>query len=287
MQYCGLEKQRSTWAVSDRGGFAWLMSGDCRIVNQFMTCSMRKMSNDGVCWPMTEPSLPLRDGFLLSPRTVSYIDALIREGDKFHYSKWLRRVREGEAQAKQGLRTFISKNLIAPEIGNQTGTSDGIWPNLKLMTRAAPTPGALRRPHPQAESKTPKARVMRWLERISSAWDEFQASRTRDAVYGYLDAVFAIVEHYRVRRRTNRLLRHAAKFSGLPLENNADPFAAVIRCTSGNGVDSKTISKWARALRYVAHCKGPRTRLKTFMKEAGGVNACADRYAKYLRRSRR
>jgi len=27
-------------------------------------------------------------------------------------------------------------------------------------------------------------------------------------------------------------------------------------------------------LRYVAHCKKPRTRLKTFMKEVGGVNAC-------------
>jgi hypothetical protein len=128
---------------------------------------------------------------------------------------------------------------------------------------------------------------MRWLERISIAWDDFQASRTRDAVYGYLDAVFAIVEHYRVRRRTKRLLRRAAKFSGLPLENNADPFTAVIRCTSGNGVDSKTISKWARALRYVAHRKKPRTRLKTFVKEVGGVNACADKYAKYLRRSRR
>ena len=128
---------------------------------------------------------------------------------------------------------------------------------------------------------------MRWLERISIAWDDFQASRTRDAVYGYLDAVFAIVEHYRVRRRTKRLLRRAAKFSGLPLENNADPFTAVIRCTSGNGVDSKTISKWARALRYVARCKVPPTQLKTFMKEAGGVNACADLYARYFGRRAR
>ena len=123
---------------------------------------------------MTELFLPLRDSFLLSPRTASYMDALIREGDKFDYSKWLERVREGEAQAKQGLRTFISKDLIAPEIGNQTGTSDGIWPNSKLMTRTVPTPRALRRPHPQAESKTPKARVMRQLERISSAWDDFR-----------------------------------------------------------------------------------------------------------------
>lgn len=40
-------------------------------------------------------------------------------------------------------------------------------------------------------------------------------------------------------------------------------------------------------LRYVAYCKKPRTRLKTFMTEAGGVNACADRYTKLKRRRNR
>jgi hypothetical protein len=127
---------------------------------------------------------------------------------------------------------------------------------------------------------------MRWLERISSAWDHFQASRTRDAVYGYLDAVFAIVKHFKVRRKTKKLVRHAFKSAGLPFDKAADPFTAVIRCTSED-IDSKTVSKWARALRYVARSKVSPTQLKTFMKEAGGVNACADRYAKYLRRSRR
>ena len=62
---------------------------------------------------MTGPSLPLRDSFLLSPRTAIYIDALIRDGDKFDYSEWLQTVREGEAQAKQGPATFISEDLVA------------------------------------------------------------------------------------------------------------------------------------------------------------------------------
>ena len=78
----------------------------------------------------------------------------------------------------------------------------------------------------------------------------------------------------------------AKKISGLPLENSADPFTVVIRCTCADRADSKTISKWARALQYVAHCKMPRTRLKMFMKKAGRVDACADRYAKYLGRIR-
>jgi hypothetical protein len=153
------------------------------------------------------------------------------------------------------------------------------------MTRATPLPKA--RSHHEPRNKTPKARLRRRLEKIRDAWDEFQASRARDAVYGYLDAVFAIVYHYRTRRRTKKLLRHAFKFANLPFDRNADPFTAVIRCTCDDEIDSKTISKWSRALRYVAHCKKPQTRLKTFMKEAGGVNACANLYARYFGRARR
>ena len=119
------------------------------------------------------------------------------------------------------------------------------------------------------------------------ARDDFQTSRARDAVYGYLEAVLAIVMHYKVRRKTKKLLRHAFKSAGLSFHKNADPFTAIIRCTSGHSADSKTVSKWARALRYVARCKAPPIRLKTFMKEAGGVNACADGYAKYFERRAR
>jgi hypothetical protein len=107
------------------------------------------------------------------------------------------------------------------------------------------------------------------------------------ALYEYLNAVFAIVEHYRTRRRTNKLLRYAFEFADQPLDKNADPFTAVIRCTCNGAADNKTISKWARALRYVARCKKPRSRLKAFMTEAGGVNACAARYAKYFGRGGR
>ena len=96
------------------------------------------------------------------------------------------------------------------------------------------------------------------LEKIRDAWDEFQASRTRDAVYGFLGAVFEMVMHYKVRRRTKKLLRHAFKFAELPFDRNADPFSTVIRCASDDNADNKTISKWARALRYVARCKKPR-----------------------------
>jgi hypothetical protein len=95
---------------------------------------------------MIELSLPLRDSLLLSPRTADYMAALIREGDKFDYSKWLQRVREEEAQTKQDPPTFIWRDLVAAEIVNH-GKSNGIWPNAKLMPRVVPNPRALRRAH--------------------------------------------------------------------------------------------------------------------------------------------
>jgi hypothetical protein len=224
---------------------------------------------------------------MLSPRTAKYVAALIREGDNFDYHKWLKRVREEEAPAQHVPTAFSSGKLVAAEIGNLISKSDyrGTWPNSVLVTRAAPLPKA--RSHNEPRNKTPKARLRRLLEKVRDAWDDFQASRARDAVYGYLEAVFAIVEHYRTRRRTNKLLRHAFKFAHLPLDKPADPFTVVIRCTCGDEIDIKTISKWARALRYVAHSKGPKTRVETFMKEAGGVNACAELYARYFGRARR
>jgi hypothetical protein len=132
--------------------------------------------------------------------------------------------------------------------------------------------------------RTSVTRMTRRLEKVRDAWDVFQASRARDAVYGYLDAVFAIVTRYKVRGRATRLLRRAFEFAKLPFDKNADPFTVIIRCTSSGDSDNKTISKWARALRYVARYKAPSTQLKMFMKQAGGVNACAEMYASYLRR---
>jgi hypothetical protein len=236
---------------------------------------------------MIETSSTSRAPSLLSPRTANYVAALIRQGDNFDYFKWLQKVREEEGRAKQIPPTFTSGKIIASEIDPPIGTTDCRSASLNSgpapMTRAAPLPKA--RSHNEPRNKTPKARLRRLLEKVRDAWDDFQASRARDAVYGYLEAVFAIVEHYKVRRRTQRLLRHAFKFANLPFAKNADPFTAVICCTCDENFDSKTISKWARALRYVAHCKKPQMRLKTFMKDAGGVNACAAGYSKLRRRS--
>ena len=151
------------------------------------------------------------------------------------------------------------------------------------MVKSVPAVRPIRRSGQASRDPASKDRLRQWVEKVEIAWHDFQANRARDAVYGYLEAAFAIVMHYRVRRRTKRLLRHAFRFADLRFDQDTDPFTAIIRCTSSDAVDSKMISKWARALRYAGRSKPAEMPLKVFMKNAGGVNGCAAGYAKWLR----
>jgi len=220
---------------------------------------------------------------MLPSRTAKYVEAMNREGDNFDYNKWIQGVREEEAEAISFGETMASAT------GNLTDTPDlrDAWVNSGLVPQAKSTqvPSAVYRLDQKIREKSPQDRLRRRLMRVSDAFDEFQESRVRDAVFKYLAVVFAVVVDHKGRRRTRRLVRRAFQFAGLPFDKNADPFAAVIRCTCERKVDNKSISKWARALRYVAYCKKPRTPLKTFVKTMGGVNGCAERYAKYFGRS--
>jgi hypothetical protein len=224
-----------------------------------------------------------REPSLMSPRTIKYVDAVIREG--FDYNRWLEEVREEEAQTKRAEARGTSGELGPAAITHAYADEQHGRPNPtpRLLPKIIQVPRALHRPLRQAKSQTRKPRLTRWLEKVRRASGEFQGSRKRDGVYIFLERVFEIVMHYKV-RRTNRLLRHAFAFANLPFDGDADAFSVVIRCTSERDIDNKTISKYARALRYASRRKGPDMRLKTFIKKTGGLNACAARYARYYGR---
>ena len=61
---------------------------------------------------------------MLSPRTAKYVEARIREGDDFDYRRWLRWVREEEAQAKQIPVAYSSGESVAPGKSDLTNTPD-------------------------------------------------------------------------------------------------------------------------------------------------------------------
>jgi hypothetical protein len=228
---------------------------------------------------------------MLSPRTAKYVEALIREGDSFSPHEWVSKTLRQEAELKRRQALFasgeISRLELADENSVSTASNTQITSRPALPLRRSINGSGECRTAQKAKNENPDTRLRRRLSKVCDAFDDFQEGRARDAVYGYLEEVYGLVVHYKVRRKTNRLLRRAFKFAGLPFDKKADPFAVVFRCTSENALDSKTISKWARVLRYVGHCKVPRMQMKAFMKELGGINACADRYAKYIGRGRR
>src|SRR5438105_3755460 len=81
------------------------------------------------------------------------------------------------------------------------------------------------------------------LLRVRSAWEDFQASRTRNAIYGYLSAVFELVIWWITEDRAVSRARWALQLQHLDLPTTDEPFAAVIRCTSDPGkVDKRTRS---------------------------------------------
>ncbi len=123
------------------------------------------------------------------------------------------------------------------------------------------------------------------LTRVRIAWDECQASRDRNAIYGYLTAVFDLVIWWTAEDRAIDRARWALRLCRLDLPITDEPFAAVILCTADPGkVDKRTRSKWSRVLRYAAECKTNAEPLATFIQQKGGINECAERFARWLGR---
>lgn len=120
------------------------------------------------------------------------------------------------------------------------------------------------------------------LERLEREWHDYQSSRDRDGVYGYLSAVFDLVTwwaRYDIARVYAR--RAMCLKAGQPVDHVPEPFAAIIQCTADPAkVDYRMRSKRSRALRYSARFKRQKETLTGFMKRKGGINACATRFAR-------
>jgi hypothetical protein len=114
------------------------------------------------------------------------------------------------------------------------------------------------------------------LLRLQIAWDDCQASRARDAIYGYLTAVFNLVAWWTAEKSALERARQALRLRGITPFDHEEPVAAVIRCTADPAkVDKRTRSKWSRALRYALEYKSHSEPLDQFIKRKGGINACA------------
>ena len=112
------------------------------------------------------------------------------------------------------------------------------------------------------------------LQRMESAWEDYQSSRDRDGIYRYLTPLFELVTwwaHYDIAEIYAR--RAMCLKAGRPVDYVPEPFAAIILCTADSTkVDYRTRSKWSRALRYAAKFKRRSESLTSFVKRKGGIN---------------
>jgi hypothetical protein len=126
------------------------------------------------------------------------------------------------------------------------------------------------------------------LLRVRSAWEECQASRARNAIYGYLSAVFDLVMWWAAEKRAIDRARKALWLQNIWPSDHDEPFAAIIRCTADpSKVDKRTRSKWSRVLRYAAEYKSPSEPLAQFVQRKCGINECAARFTRCLGRGGR
>jgi hypothetical protein len=119
------------------------------------------------------------------------------------------------------------------------------------------------------------------LLRVRIAWEECQARRDRNAIYGYLSAVFDLVMWWKAEDRAIGRARWALRLQGAEAPTTDEPFAMVIFCTADRQkVDKRTRSKWSRVLRYSAEYKLHGESLAAFVRRKGGINKCAARFAR-------
>ena len=69
------------------------------------------------------------------------------------------------------------------------------------------------------------------LSRVRIAWEDCQSSRDRNAIYGYISAVFDLLMWWKAEDRVVSRARWALRLNRKDLTND-EPFAAVILCTS-------------------------------------------------------
>jgi hypothetical protein len=130
-------------------------------------------------------------------------------------------------------------------------------------------------------NRTTRAEIEQGLAEVRKAWQKYRAKHGREAVYIYLEAVFALVRRWQRLNCALKNSRAALRLQHGAPQMKAEPFGIVIFCTGDPKVaDAKTRSKWSRVLRYAARTKPPGQRLTDFVKINGGLNECARKLAR-------
>jgi hypothetical protein len=136
-------------------------------------------------------------------------------------------------------------------------------------------------PHSKLTPK-PSSTVEADLAKVAQVWTRYRSTNGRDAVYMYLEMVFAVVRRWQRRECSKKNARAILRLRNGVRRMRIEPFSILIFCTADPKVaDAKTRSKWSRALRYARIAKPTDQPLTAFIKSNGGINACAGMFAQW------
>jgi hypothetical protein len=114
------------------------------------------------------------------------------------------------------------------------------------------------------------------IAKARKAWDEYKENRkyNKNAVYGYLQVVFDLVQQWEKRGVADKYSLEALKQHDFPIRMKADPYARVICCSSD--AEPKKRSKWAIIMQWVAANNKKARSFTEFVTKNGGLNKCVE-----------
>jgi len=127
----------------------------------------------------------------------------------------------------------------------------------------------------------PSSTVEADLAKVVDVWAMYRSTNGRDAVYMYLEMVFAVVRRWQRLECSKKNSRAILRLRNGAQRMRIEPFSILIFCTADPKVaDAKTRSKYSRVLRYARIAKPADQPLTAFIKSNGGLNECARRFAR-------
>lgn len=137
----------------------------------------------------------------------------------------------------------------------------------------------------RAEFETWRGELKCDLRSMRDAWKNYQASKSRIAIYSYLEAVFDTVIKWKKRKKWRWAMEEVMASCRARNDLRADPYSVFLFCTADRDkVDHRARSKWSRALKWAEKKKPVLDPLAKFLTSQGGLNACATKYSE-LRKS--
>jgi hypothetical protein len=116
------------------------------------------------------------------------------------------------------------------------------------------------------------------IKKANKAWAKYQedSKYNKNAVYGYLQVVFDLVQQWDKKKLADEYSLKALKQDewGNGIRMKADPYARVIYCSSK--AEPKIRSKWAIIMQWVADNNKKARSFTEFVTKNGGLNKCRD-----------